>query len=171
MEKKRPSLISIIAILVIAILIVLIIVFTIKALTNGNQQNQSKNTITKDKVLNSIEGEQNCVVENDGRKINSSVELQTNKRVDDFIIESFEVSSLNNFTTITFDIYNTKNEDLEFGKYVLKIFDDSMNIVDTINDEVGIIEGLTRKTVSLKLEGDVANLFDIQVEKVISVKI
>ena len=168
---KRPSLISMIIIAVMAIAVVGIVILIVQAAIGGNNtivQAQGNNSSIS---ISSIEGDTNCTIERDGRRINNSSELNKDKNVDNFVFESFEVSSINNITTITFEIYNTSDKEEKLGKYELKVLDDTYSIVGTINDEIDSINANSRKKVSIKVNGDIANLFDIQVNKTVVVNV
>ena len=168
---KRPSLISMIIIAVMAIAVVGIVILIVQAAIGGNNtivQAQGNNSSIS---ISSIEGDTNCTIERDGRRVNNSSELHKDKNVDNFVFESFEVSSINNITTITFEIYNTSDKEEKLGKYELKVLDDTYSIVGTINDEIDSINANSRKKVSIKVNGDIANLFDIQVNKTVVVNV
>ena len=168
---KRPSLISMIIIAVMAIAVVGIVILIVKAAIGGNNTIVRAQGNNSSISISSIEGDTNCTIERDGRRVNNSSELHKDKNVDNFVFESFEVSSINNITTITFEIYNTSDKEEKLGKYELKVLDDTYSIVGTINDEIDSINANSRKKVSIKVNGDIANLFDIQVNKTVVVNV
>lgn len=162
MKFKRPSLFSVLICLGV-VLVVLIIIFVIMSSTskkiNGDESEMSK--------IDSIEGDQNVVLDSDGNKVNSSKETLSQKNVDGFIFDSFEICFKSGVSTITFEIYNPENEDKNLGEYELKVLDEYDNIVGRVVDNAGIIEGLQRKEVSLQLKGDISNLENIQINKIV----
>lgn len=162
MKFKRPSLFSVLICLGV-VLVVLIIIFVIMSSTskkiNGDESEMSR--------IDSIEGDQNVVLDSDGNKVNSSKETLSQKTVDGFIFDSFEISFKSGVSTITFEIYNPESEDKNLGEYELKVLDEYDNIVGRVVDNAGIIEGLQRKEVSLQLKGDISNLENIQINKIV----
>lgn len=162
MKFKRPSLFSVL-IFLCAILVVAIIIFII---VNSTSQKINENESEMSRI-DSIEGDQNIVLDSDGNKVNSSKETLSQKNVDGFIFDSFEISFKSGVSTITFEIYNPENDDKNLGEYELKVLDEYDNVVGRVVDNAGIIEGLQRKEISLQLKGDISNLANIQINKIV----
>ena len=162
MKCKRPSLFSVLVCLGV-VLVGLVIIFVVMSSTS-KKLNEDESEMSR---IDSIEGDQNVVLDSDGNKVNSSKDTLSQKTVDGFIFDSFEISFKSGVSTITFEIYNPENEDKNLGEYELKVLDEYDNIVGRVVDNAGIIEGLQRKEVSLQLKGDISNLENIQINKIV----
>ena len=162
MELKRPSMFTILitlGVVLVLFAIVMIIVTTVS-------KDSGSTSLSMDKIA-SISGEENVVIDSDGNRINSSKGILSQKSVDGFIFDSLDVSTNDGISTLTFEIYNPNSEDKKLGEYELKILDQYSNIIGRITDNAETIEGLSRKQVSLQIKGDIANLTDIQISKIV----
>lgn len=166
MEFKRPSMFSII----ITIGIVLSVISVVLIIVTTVSKDSGSKSIDIEKI-NSISGDENVVIDSDGSRINSSNSILSQKNVDGFIFDSFDVSTNNGISTLTFEIYNPEDKDRELGEYELKVLDEYSNVIGRITDNAETIEGLSRKTISLQIKGDIANLTDIQINKIVYEKI
>ncbi len=160
---KRPSVFTMY--IIIGVIIILIAVITILFIGHGGEK-RTEELSGIDKVK-SISGEENVEVDADGNKINSSSQILSRREVDGFIFDSFNVSTNSGISTITFEIYNPDSEDKELGEYEIKIVDSNGNMIGRLTDNAGVIEGLSRKEVSLQVKGDIANLTDLQIRKIV----
>ncbi len=168
---KRPSLISMMIIAIMFIAVVIMIILIVRVAVGGNNTGGLAKKYDDSISISSIEGDTNCTIERDGRRVNNSSQLHKDKTVDKFVFESFDVSSVNNMTTITFEIYNTSDKEEKLGKYELKVLDETYSVIGTIDDEIDNINANSRKKVSIKVRGDIANLFDIQINKTVIVNV
>lgn len=163
MEKRRPSIISLyVGIAIIAVIIVLVVIISINSLKGRNEQ-----TTSKLEKIDSIAGEENIIVDEEGNKSNSSSTLLASREVDGFVFDSFEIKTVSGVSTIYFEIYNPDEEDKKLGEYELKVLDSAGNSIGRVTDNAGIIEGKSRKEVALDLKGDIANLTDIKIKKIV----
>lgn len=163
MEKRRPSIFS----LYFLIGIIVVVVILITVIVTNSIKNEKKEDISKLDKIDSISGEENIVVDEEGNKSNSSSILLSAREVDGFVFDNFEIVTTSGVSTISFEIYNPSEEDKELGEYELKILDASNNSIGRLTDSTGIIEGKSRREVSLDIKGDIANLTDIKIKKII----
>lgn len=166
MELKRPSMFTIFITLGIVFIVLAIVAIVITTVSNDS----GSESIDMEKIA-SISGEENVVIDSDGNRINSSKGILSQKNVDGFIFDSFDVSTNEGISTLTFEIYNPEEEDRELGEYELKVLDAYSNVIGRITDNAETIEGLSRKPVSLQLKGDISNLTDLQISKIVYKKI
>lgn len=163
MNLKRPSMFTMFITIGI-ILVVTVIIIVIINLSGNKSGNYVSDNMEK---IDSIEGENNILVDSDGNKSNISNKLLSKRDVDGFIFDSFDISTNKGVSTISFEIYNSKDEERNLGEYELKVLDEYQNVIGRIVDNAGVMQALSRIEVSLSLKGDIANLSDIQVTKVI----
>lgn len=162
MELKRPSMFTIyIGIGIIILVIIIVSIFV------GVSKKTVENVDSDMNNIDSIAGEENVLIDEEGNKINTSNNTLSKKEVDGFIFDSFDISTSNGISTITFEIYNPSNEDKKLGEYQLEILDNTNSVIGRITDNVDIVESLSRKEVSLQLKGDIANLNDIRISKIV----
>ena len=162
LDFKRPSTITILLGVGIVALIVVIVILCINIFSSKN--------VSKEVEMNKIEsiaGDENVLLDEEGNKINSSNSTLGAKEVDGFIFDSFEISTNSGITTVSFEIYNPDDEDRFLGEYELKVLGEDGSIVGRITDNAGTIEGLVRKDVTLQLKGDISNLSEVRVNKIV----
>lgn len=162
MNFKRPSLFSVLIVSGVAFLILALILGIVKYSSSSKENNEQ--TMNK---IDSISGEENIVLDSEGNRINSATNVLSQKEVDSFIFDSFDIITKSGITTLTFEIYNPDENDKRLGEYELKILDELGNTVGRIVDNADVLEGLQRKEVSLELKGDISNLSDIQISKIV----
>ncbi len=163
MKLKRPSIFSIVIIAAIVVTIIALVIMIVSTITSG------KGIIDEDiDKVDSISGNKNISVDEDGNKINISNDMLRKRESDGFVFDSFDITTKNGVSTIGFEIYNPSEEDRELGKYELKIIDEYGNVIGRVVDDAGVVSGLSRREVSLNVKGDIANLADIQISKIIS---
>lgn len=162
MEKRRPSIITVYIGIVIVVLIIAIIL-----IVSGLKKGKKSDETSKMDRIKSIAGEENIVVDSEGNKLNSSSNMLSSREVDGFVFDNFDISTSSGISTISFEIYNPNEEDMKLGEYELKVLDGAGNTIGRITDNAGTIDGLSRKEVSLNIKGDIANLTDIEIKKII----
>lgn len=162
MNLKRPSMFSMFVILGIVAVVIIIVILAL----NISRVNiiSSEDDIEK---IDSIEGNRNIAIDTDGEKSNISNEMLNKREVDGFIFDTFDITTKGGVSTISFEIYNPSNDDRELGEYELKVIDEYNNVIGRVVDNVGTLTGLSRREVSLNLKGDIANLTDIQISKIV----
>ena len=124
MKLKRPSIFSIVIIAAILVIIIALVIMIVSTITSG------KGTIDEDiDKVDSISGNKNISVDEDGNKINISNDMLRKRESDGFVFDSFDITTKNGVSTIGFEIYNPSEEDRELGKYELKIIDEYGNVI------------------------------------------
>ncbi len=162
-EFKRPSMFTIY--IIIAIILVTISIVSIFINVSVSKK-RNKDTVDLDNI-DSIAGEENVLTDGTGNKINSSNKTVFRKEVDGFVFDSFNISSSEGVSTVTFEIYNPSSEEKTLGEYELKVMDENSDVIGRITDNAGTMEPLARREVSLQIKGDISNLTDIQVNKIV----
>ena len=162
-EFKRPSMFTIY--IIVAIILVTISIVSIFINVSVNKKREKATTDLEN--VDSIAGEENVVTDGSGNKINSSNKTVFKKDVDGFVFDSFDIKSADAISTVTFEIYNPSNEEKTLGEYELKVLNENSDIIGRITDNAGTFEPLARREVSLQIKGDISNLTDIQINKIV----
>ena len=162
-EFKRPSMFTIY--IIIAIILVVISIVSIFINVSVNNERKAKGIDLEN--VDSIAGEENVLTDGTGVKVNSSNKTVLRKEVDGFVFDSFDISSAEGISTVTFEIYNPASEEKTLGEYELKVLNENSDIIGRITDNAGTFDPLTRREVSLQIKGDISNLTDIQINKIV----
>ena len=162
MSKKEEKRISIITVLIIVVVAIVAVVLCLKLFVFDKAD--SKNITSNENQLSSIEGEE--YVEYDGTtKINTSEYLQEDKYLDDFVFDNFNVYCIDGITRMEFDVYNDSDNRKTLESYKLTIYGEE-NEAGTIVCNGAEFAAKQTKRLSIVINCDVANMFDVYIEPI-----
>lgn len=163
MKSKKLVLGIILGILLIGMLAVIIVL-------NLPEKEYSDKYLKEEKYSVSVQNEQNGYVDNSmaiyddqGNKTNKSDVLSNEK----FVFENkigmygFEVKSDIGESTLTYIIKNHSNEKQEKFKYRLQLINSNGSVAGTIDLESKEIPSLEKYKVTLEIDSDISNIYDI----------
>lgn len=163
-EKKEKRRISVISISVIVILVIAVACVCLKFFVFDKIK--SNNDMTGTNQLTSILGED--YIEYDGEtKINTSEYLQEDKYLDNFVFNNFDVYCIDGVTRIEFDVFNDSEnrENLDSFKFIVA---SKENVAGEIKCQGSEFAAKQTKRLSVVVNCDVSNMFDIYVDPIYS---
>ena len=160
MEKKGKERISVITVAIMMVIAIISVVLCLKLFVFDKAD--SKN-ITSNELTN-IEGEE--YIEYDGdTKINTSYYLQEDKYLDEFVFNNFYVYCVDGITRMEFDVYNDSDNRKTLESYKFVIYGEEAT-AGTITCQGTEFAAKQTKRLSVVINCDVANMFDVYVEPV-----
>ncbi len=161
-ENKNKKRLSVISIVVIIIVLIIIIAICLKLFVFNNSNNKSLSSNSSE--ISSIEGDE--YVELDGNtKINTSSFLQEEKYLNDFTFSNFYVYSIDGITRMEFDVYNDSDSRQVLDNFRFIIYDADNEVGSIVCDGDEFASKQTKR-LSVVINCDVANMFDVSAEQI-----
>lgn len=158
-NKKRISIITIIiiCIIIIAVALLCIKLFLIdKSDGNNDYKNES--------VISNIEGEEYIEYDSDV-KINTSQFLQDTKYLDTFEFNNFYVYTIDGVTKIEYDVSNVSSDRKKLQSFKFIVYNENEKVGSLICNGDEFAANQTKR-LSIVVNADIANLFDMEVEPI-----
>ena len=151
--------------ILIIVLILVIIIVALLIWRNSRKENQiaENNGGADSSQTDTNEVEEFVQVLDDGSKLNTSSELQTEKTLDGLKMTNIQLKASGGITTLLADVENTTDEKIEEKMVRVEILDKQG---DTITEVKGVIDSVDPgKTVQLNIAvtADVANAYDFKI--------
>lgn len=162
--KKKNVILGIIFVLLIIIMVIVIFMLNMpeKEYTDEYLKEESYN-VSVEEIPEIYYSNGTAVYNEQGEKINNSKVISNEKFVLDEKIGmyGFDIKSDIGETTLTYIIKNHSNEYQENFSYKLQLLNDDGSIAGTIRVESKAIPALQKYKVTLKIDSDISDIYDI----------
>lgn len=165
-EENRMSFFTVAMIIVVLVVMLLVLKFYV---FDNFLKEDTKNVDEKAEVVDGvtdIEGEDYIKIE-DGVKINISQNLEEEKELDGFIFSDFYIYSVDGATRIEFDVENMLETREVLDDFKINVYTEKGK-VGRFSCKGDSFAAKQTKRLSVTVNADIANLYDIELEKIYS---
>ena len=156
--KKQISVITIILGIIIVIGIIAIVWLVI------NNASSKSSTNSSDLTVKDIPGDEFVSVEGDTR-VNISEQLKNEKGFDMFVFSNFNVYSVDSVSRIEYEVTNISEERATLDDFNINIYD-TEDLVETITCKGEELAAGQTKSLSVIVNADISNLYNLDVSPV-----
>lgn len=171
MDKNMKKFFIIIISVTIALLLIWSIYFVTRLLMKNSIKNTNEDLYNKElyvsATLPNITGNTNSYTDDFGRKVNSSTQVNEDKKWMNLNFTDFEVYSVaGKNSVIKFTISNNNNIIIESSKFQLQLKDDSANVVAVVDFDSVVLPSTGKINVTVDVIGDIANVKELIIDNI-----